>query len=119
LWKPWLDFFPNGTPAHPEYLSGHSTVSGAAVFVLASAFGDHTAFTIDSEMRPGIRSFPSFSAALAEIHDARVFGGIHWRTACRIGSAVGQAVAAYVSSHTMRLRDGRDDDDHDGSNDRD
>jgi hypothetical protein len=113
-WKPWLDFFPAGTPAHPEYMSGHSTLSGAAVFILASAFGDHTGFTIDSDTRPGTRSFPSFSAALAEIHDARVFGGIHWRTACRVGSAIGQAVAAYISSHTMGLRDGHDDDhDHD------
>jgi hypothetical protein len=111
-WKPWLDFFPAGTPSHPEFPSGHSTVSGAAVFILASAFGDDTPFTIDSETRPGdIRPFSSFSDAFAEIHDARVFGGIHWRTACRIGSAIGQTVAAYVSSHTMHLRDGNDDED--------
>jgi hypothetical protein len=73
-WKPWLDFFPAGTPAHPEYVSGHSTLSGSAAFILASLFGDDTAFTIDSEVRPGTRSFPSFSAAVAEILDARVFG---------------------------------------------
>jgi PAP2 superfamily len=105
-WKPWLDFFAGGTPAHPEFPSGHSTVSGAAVFILKSAFGDNTPFTIDSDTRPGIRSFASFSAALAEIHDARVFGGIHWRTACRVGSAVGEAVAQYVSTNAMRLREG-------------
>jgi PAP2 superfamily protein len=110
-WKPWLDFFPGGTPAHPEYVSGHSTVSGAAAFILASVFGDHTSFNVGSDVRPGIRAFSSFSDALAEIHDARVFGGIHWRTACRVGSAVGQAVAAYVSSHAMRLRDGDEDED--------
>jgi membrane-associated phospholipid phosphatase len=109
-WKPWLDFFPGGTPAHPEFPSGHSTVSGAAAFILASAFGDATPFTIDSDARAGVRAFSSFSSALAEIHDARVFGGIHWRTACRMGSALGEAVAAYVSSHAMRLRDGDDQD---------
>ena len=43
----------------------------------------------------GVRAFSSFSSALAEIQDARVFGGIHWRTACRVGSAMGQAVAQY------------------------
>ena len=106
-WKPWLDFYPAGTPAHPEFPSGHSTVSGAAVSILGSVFGDNTPFTIDSDVRPGTRSFPSFSAALAEIHDARVFGGIHWRTACRVGSAVGEAVAGYVLTHAIRLR--RDD----------
>jgi len=108
-WKPWLDFFPGGTPAHPEFPSGHSTVSGGAVFILAAEFGDSTPFSIDSDVQPGTRSFPSFSAALEEIHDARVFGGIHWRTACRIGSAIGQAVAEYVSTHAMAARDRGDD----------
>src|SRR2546430_17266462 len=41
-WIPWLDFFPAGTPAFPEYPSGHSTVSSAAAFVLESRFGDAT-----------------------------------------------------------------------------
>jgi len=110
-WKPWLDFLPAGTPAHPEFPSGHSTASGAAAFILASVFGDHTSFNVGSEVRPGVRAFPSFSAALAEIHDARVFGGIHWRNACLVGSAIGQSVAAYVSSHAMQLRDGDDNED--------
>jgi hypothetical protein len=70
-WIPWLDYFPAGTPAHPEYPSGHSTVSGAAASVLASVFGDDTPFTVTSEVRPGTRAFASFSAATAEIADAR------------------------------------------------
>ena len=104
-WIPWLDFFPPGTPAHPEYPSGHSTVSGAAAYILAAMFGETTAFSVTSEVRPGTRSFPSFSAATAEIGDARVFGGIHYRTSCTRGNALGQSVAAYVSSHAMRSLD--------------
>jgi membrane-associated phospholipid phosphatase len=79
-WIPWLDSLPPGTPPHPEYPSGHSTVSGAAAFILSAAFGDNTPFTVTSDVRPGTRGFPSFSAAVAEIADARVFGGIHFRT---------------------------------------
>ena len=101
-WTPWLDSLPTGTPAHPEYPSGHSTVSGAAAFTLAAAFGDDTAFTVTSEIRPGTRSFTSFSAAVAEIADARVFGGIHYRTSCVRGNMLGRAVAQYVSAHSMR-----------------
>jgi membrane-associated phospholipid phosphatase len=104
-WTPWLDFFPAGTPAHPEYPSGHSTVSGAAAFILSGMFGDNTAFSVTSEVRPGTRSFPNFAAAIAEIADARVFGGIHFRTSCVRGNALGQLVAAYVSSHAMRSLD--------------
>jgi membrane-associated phospholipid phosphatase len=102
LWRPLLDVFPTGTPNHPEYPSGHSTVSGAAAFILAATFGEDTAFTVTSEVRTGTRSFRSFSAATTEIANARVFGGIHFRTSCVRGNALGQAVAAYVSAHAMR-----------------
>jgi hypothetical protein len=104
-WEPWLDFFPSGTPAHPEYPSGHACASGAAAFVLSDAFGDSTAFTVTSDVRPGTRSFSSFSSAVAEIADARVFGGIHLRTSCARGDTLGRAVANYVSRHAMRARD--------------
>lgn len=104
-WIPWLDVLPPGTPAHPEYPSGHSTVSGSAAYILAAAFGENTAISITSEIRPGTRSFPSFSAVVAEIADARVFGGIHFRTSCVRGNTLGQTVAAYISSHAMRRLD--------------
>ena len=100
-WIPWLDV-QGGTPPHPEYPSGHSTVSGSAAAILASIFGDDTPVTATSDVRPGTRSFPSFSAVTAEIADARVFGGIHFRISCIRGNALGQAVAAYVMSHAMR-----------------
>jgi PAP2 superfamily len=108
-WKPLLDSL-TGTPAHPEYPSAHSTYSGAAAFILAAAFGENTAFSVTSEIRPGTRSYASFSEAIAEIADARVFGGIHLRSSCAGGNSLGRAVADYVSSHSMRPRgDHRDD----------
>ena len=109
-WTPWLDFYPTGTPAHPEYPSAHSSVSGAAAYVLESVFGDDTPFTVDSDVRPGTRSFQSFSAAVAEIADARVFGGIHFRTSCVQGNTLGRAVADYTANHAMRPVRERDDD---------
>jgi hypothetical protein len=107
-WRPWLDFFPGGTPAHPEYPSGHSTVSGSAATVLTHMFGDDTAFTVTSDVRPGTRSFASFSAAVEEIANARVFGGIHFRVSCIRGNTLGQEVANYIMAHALRDR-GRED----------
>ena len=107
-WTPWLDFFPaTGTPAHPEFPSGHSTVSGAARWVVAQVFGDNPGMPINvtSDSRPGTRTFTTYSDVLEEIHDARVFGGIHWRTACKVGSALGEAVAQYVAAHSMQAHD--------------
>jgi hypothetical protein len=109
-WEPWLNFL-TGTPAHPEYPSAHSSMSGAAAFILAATFGENTAFTLTSEVRPGTRAFSSFSDATAEIVNARVFGGIHFRTSCVRANALGATVADYVSRHAMRASgdDGEDD----------
>jgi PAP2 superfamily len=101
-WVPWLDFFPTGTPAHPEYPSGHSTVSGAAAFILAEAFGEDTTFSTTSDVRPGTRKFASFAAATSEIADARVFGGIHFRTSCARGNSLGRTVADYISRNAYQ-----------------
>jgi hypothetical protein len=103
-WRPLLDSL-TGTPPHPEYPSAHSTYSGAAAFILADAFGENTAFSVTSEIRSGTRSYASFSEAIAEIADARVFGGIHLRSSCASGNSLGRAVADYVSRHVMRARD--------------
>jgi hypothetical protein len=108
-WQPLLDSL-TGTPPHPEYPSAHSTYSGAAAFILADAFGENTAFSVTSEIRPGTRSYTNFSEAIAEIADARVFGGIHLRSSCASGNSLGRVVADYVSRHLMRAR-GEDQDD--------
>jgi hypothetical protein len=57
-----------------------------------------------------ITGVTSFSSAVAEIADARVFGGIHFRTSCVRGNMLGQEVADYILKHAMRSHD---DDDHD------
>jgi hypothetical protein len=101
-WEPWLDFFKPGTPAFPEYPSAHAAISGSAAFIPASKFGDNTSFTVTSESRPGTRSFSSFSGAVSEIADARVFGGIHFRTSCVLGNTLGRNVAGFVARHAMR-----------------
>jgi hypothetical protein len=96
-WTPLLT-----TPAHPEYPSGHSCVSGAAARILSASFGDDTSFAIESNVMVGvIRSFDSFSSALQEIKDARVFAGIHFRSACDDGQALGFDVADYVLENAL------------------
>jgi len=93
------------TPPHPEYPSAHSTASAAALSVLSVFFGEITSFTVDSYGMPGVaRSFADFSSAAAEIKNARIFGGIHFRSSCNDGQSLGVAVAEYVLDHSMRRR---------------
>jgi membrane-associated phospholipid phosphatase len=116
LWAPLLV-----TPAHPEYPSGHSTTSGAAAAVLVHFFGEQTAFTVDSNVMLGAtRSFTSFSAAQDEIANARIFGGIHFRSACVDGRATGGKVASYVLAHTALIDKGHghENSEHDGDHGR-
>ena len=91
------------TPAHPEYPSGHSCISGAAGAVLANRFGERTRFAVESDLMPGVaRSFRSFSSALEEVKNARIFAGIHFRSATDDGQKVGASVAEYVLDHAVQ-----------------
>jgi hypothetical protein len=91
----WTPLF--STPAHQDYPSGHSCVSGAATTILADEFGEKTRFTLTSDvLLDESRSFRSFSEALEDVKNARIFGGIHFRTACDDGTVLGKAVAQYV-----------------------
>jgi hypothetical protein len=90
------------TPPFPEYPSAHSCVSGAATAVLSNFFGETTGFSVSSAGMPGVvRYFSSFSAAIEEIKNARVFGGIHFRTACNDGQTLGTAIGAYILDHAL------------------
>lgn len=99
-WTPFLT-----TSAHPEYPSGHSNLAGAAATVLSAIFGPEVPFNATSEVSPGsVRWFVGFDSALKEMADARVFGGMHFRTACVRGAALGGTVASYVLENAMRSR---------------
>jgi hypothetical protein len=83
------------TPNVSDYPSTQSTFSGAAAVALASTLGgDQVNFTVPSgKPFEGItRSFTSFSQAARESADSRVYAGIHFRSACEDGLALGRKV---------------------------
>jgi hypothetical protein len=91
------------TPYFQEYPSGHSGVSSAAATILASFFGQDAQFTVTSNGLPGVnRSFTSFSDAVAQVADARVFAGFHFRFSCDDATRMGVQVANYAESTLMQ-----------------
>ncbi len=91
------------TPYFQEYPSAHSSVSSAAATTLASFFGADTQFTVTSAGLPGVsRSFDSFPEAVAQVADARVFAGFHFRFSCEDGVVLGQRVSRYVQARLMQ-----------------
>jgi len=98
----WFSFIT--TPPFPDYISGHSTFSGAASTVLALFYGtDHIAFTTGSDFLPGVvRPFESFSAAAQEAAVSRLYGGIHFPFANEDGLQSGLGIGEFTFSHYLR-----------------
>jgi hypothetical protein len=87
------------TPAVSEYPSTQSTFSGAAAAVLARSLGGDQAsfsFTSGKPFEGITRSFTSFSQAARESADSRVYAGIHFRSACEDGLALGSKIGERV-----------------------
>ena len=90
------------TPNHPDYLSGHTTVSGAVTTALTALTGTSR---IDLNMpSPANAAVPTrhyeWAGELnADSIGARIWAGIHTRTADEVGNRVGKKVGAFGMSH--------------------
>ena len=86
------------TPPFPEYTSGHSAQSAAAVNVMISALGDTIPFVDSTQVDIGQapREFASFSAALSEVAVSRMYAGVHYFPAVEEGLTQGRCVAKRV-----------------------
>ena len=88
------------TPPFPDHPSGHACATAAFVHTLQNFFGtDKIGFSAFSNKSCTTRSFDRFSDALKEVTDARVWAGIHFRTADTQGAALGNKVAHYLEKH--------------------
>jgi len=93
------------TPPFPDHPSGHGCVSGATVNAFQDFFGtDKASFdVVGGRSLNGLpiaaRHFDRFSNALKEVIDARVWGGIHFRTADVQGTVIGKKVAHWMRKH--------------------
>jgi hypothetical protein len=88
-WEPLLV-----TPPHPDYPSAHAMFSGAAEAVLRAFFGsDEVNVSVTFPGPFGVtRRYGSFSEITREVDNARVWGGIHFRSADKDGSDVGRKI---------------------------
>jgi hypothetical protein len=85
-----------GVGGTPEYVSGHSSYSGAGSAVLQGFFcTDAIPFSLATDSAPGgvARSYPGFAAAATEAGRSRIFGGQHFEFSNQAGFAIGRGVA--------------------------
>lgn len=99
-WEPLLV-----TPPHQEYPSAHCLGAGAAVAVLQEIFGSDKLSTSYVYPPLGVaRRWESFSQIAKEVENARVWGGIHYRTSDEHGTQIGRQIAEYAMKTYLRPR---------------
>jgi hypothetical protein len=105
------------TPGFPEYVSGHSTFSGAGGYVLATFRGTdlfgatvtimpgtslfepkNDAHPVGTPVNKVVLSWPTFTAASNEAGMSRRYGGIHFKSGDEHGRYLGQMVGRHAYS---------------------
>jgi len=118
FWRPWQAIHEanrDGNPAtrpdaswtalitapYPEHPSGHLCLDSAHLRVLRRFFGtDEIPFGVTSSRFPGeTRFFDRFSEPLDEIVRARIWAGLHYRTADLQARLLGRNVVRYMAEH--------------------
>jgi hypothetical protein len=95
-WSPLLP----ATPNHPEYPSAHSCITPAGGRVIARFLGTgNIDFTVPSLTGLGDRHYDRVKDLQYEVGNARIWGGIHYRSAIKDGITIGKKTVAQVLAH--------------------
>ncbi len=107
-WAPFIT-----TPCFPSYPSLHGSASNAAAEVLRRLYGEaaHSITLTNPAVPTIVLQYDTFKEITDDISDARVYGGIHFRTDQDAGALLGLAVGKAVYKHNLRPVHGNDWDD--------
>lgn len=102
------------TPCFPSYPSNHGSAANAAAEVLRRLYGEagHSIALSNPAVPTITLQYSSFDQITNDISDARVYGGIHFRTDQIAGAHLGRVVGRAV--YKQNLRRIHDDDDDEG-----
>jgi hypothetical protein len=93
VWKPRVP-----TPNHPEYPAAHGCTTAAMAENLAGFFGTRkVTFAFDSTVTNTTHEWATVDAAVAEVSEARIVGGMHFRASNLAGEKLGVDVARHVA----------------------
>jgi len=86
------------TPCFPSYPSNHGSAANAAAAVMRRLYGEagHSITLTNPAVPSIVLQYTSFRQITDDISDARVYGGIHFRTDQDAGEVLGKAVGVAV-----------------------
>lgn len=103
-WEPLIP-----TPPYPDYSSGLTAVIGAATRALAGVLGTNRIDLHITSVAAGVTRHYEFAGQLnRDAVDARVWSGIHFRTADVAGNAQGKKVGDWALDHYFQPSDDGD-----------
>ena len=89
-WTPLID-----APMHPEYPSAHGSLAAAVGAVVKAEVGSGTMpvlTTTSPSAKGAARTWTTVEDFTREVGNARIYGGIHYRTSTDVGAAMGKQV---------------------------
>ena len=96
----WAPLSP--TPPYPDYPSGHACNTGSVARGLSILFGaDDIDLVVSSAVTGTTRHYETAAELNRQTKDARIWLGLHFRTAMNDGNSLGQRAAAYVAAHAF------------------
>jgi hypothetical protein len=92
------------TPCFPSYPSNHGSAGNSAAEVLRRIYGEGGHFMrLSNPAVPGIvLQYTNFEQITDDISDARIYGGIHFRTDQVAGERLGKAIGNAVYKNNLR-----------------
>ena len=91
------------TPPYPDYTSGLCSIVGSAMRAVTRILGtDHIGISLTSPATSTTRRYESAAALIQDAVDARVWSGLHFRTADVAGIAGGAKVADWALDNYFR-----------------
>jgi len=92
------------TPCFPSYPSNHGSAGNGAAEVLRRLYGEagHSITLTNPAVPTIVLQYTSFKQITDDISDARVYGGIHFRTDQIAGADLGRAVGTAVYKNNLR-----------------
>ncbi len=102
-WTPFVD-----NPPYPDHPSGYNCQSGAFMNAAKSYFGGDVGFSLTANLATGpvTRTYVRFTDLIDDTIDARVYLGIHFRSADVDGAWIGKRAAHWVAGHEFRSAGG-------------
>src|SRR5277367_4632310 len=98
------------TPCFPSYPSNHGSGGNAAAAVMRRLYGEagHSMTLSNPAVPTIVLQYTSFRQITDDISDARVYGGIHFRTDQVAGAVLGRDVGRAVYKNNLRAAHGND-----------